>query len=107
MGKTINGKIKYRVVVSQEKGNIASRDFPWQGKDEDILREVYCFWITQIGSLVGSKKERNGSKLEKGVKIMDVDVQISDYENKSGKREWKKHEYDPFLREPVRYNSSM
>jgi hypothetical protein len=105
MGKNINNKVKYRLVVAREKNNRSSRKFPWEGReiDDPKLRKEYCFWFNQISPNNGLSKKINGSQLEKDFTITGVGVQVSYHKNESGERKWEDQDYDPFLDKAIRY----
>jgi hypothetical protein len=109
MGKNINNKVKYRLIVAQEKNNRSSRKFPWKGinVDDPELRKEYCFWFNQISPNNGLSKKINGSKLKDDIEVIGVGVQVSHYKDELGNRKWEDYDYDPYLSEPIRYNSSM
>ncbi len=105
MGKNLNNKTKYRLVISQENDEGSWVNYLYKTKDpnDSELEEKYRFWLGILDSENGKGHKINGSKLENTSRLVDVHKQISYERYKSGKRKWKDYDDEDCLSKAKRY----
>jgi hypothetical protein len=99
MGKHINNKVKYRLIISKESNYGSWSDVEWEGENkwDSILEEKYCLWMCkksrQNRMMLGRPMKINGSKNEIEERILSVDVQIGEYDKKRKNYKWQDWNY--------------
>lgn len=99
MGKNINNKVRYRLIISKESDYGSWSDVVWEGdtKWDSILEQKYGFWMSKKRNQNRIRFERpmkiNSSKYEIEERILSVDVQIGEYDEKRKKYHWQDWNY--------------
>ncbi len=84
-----NNYVKYRLIVVKENEIMSWRDIEWQGNNkwDSELDKKYCKWL---GKKI-QHKSMNNQKIEE--RVLEVHVQIGDYDKQKRKYKWKDHDY--------------
>jgi hypothetical protein len=97
MGKNINNKVKYRLIISKESDYGSWRDIVWEGNDKwnPDLEEKYSLWMSKkhCQNRMRNPVKINGSNLNIEERILSVDVQIGEYDKKRKNYKWQDWNY--------------